>query len=75
MSSASEIATGGDDRQAGLLQSVTLAVNPVNISLGDSTANTFGGYPNTNPTDITQPLLATDGVMDHECTELTFRQA
>ena len=58
---ASLIATGDNDRQAIALQSVTLTVNPVNISPGDSTANTVGVSPNTNPTEIAQPLIATEG--------------
>ena len=72
MSSPFEIATDGDDRQANALQSVTLTVNPVNISPGDSTANTFGVSPNTSPTEITQPLIATEGATDPESTGLVI---
>ena len=72
MSSALEIATGDDDRQANALQSVTLTVNPVNISPCYSTANTFGMYPNTSPTEITQPLIATEGATDPESTGLVI---
>ena len=75
MSGAPEIAASDDGRQADPLQSATLVVHPINISPGDSTANTFGGSPNTNPTDITQPLIATEGATDPECTKLVFEPA
>jgi hypothetical protein len=70
MSNASETATGIDDRQAIALQSVTMISNPVNVSEGDSTANTFGVSQNTSPTEITQPLIATEGAADTEPTGL-----
>ena len=59
MSNTSETAASGDGQRA--LQSVTLTVNPANVSEGESTANTFGVSPNTSPTEITQPLPDTEG--------------
>ena len=60
-----------DGRQAIALQSVTMmTINPVNVSEGESTTNTFGVSPNTNPTEITQPLIATEDAADTEPTGL-----
>ena len=52
MSDTSETAAGVDDRQVAL-QSVTMIVNPVNVSEGDWTVNNFGVSPNTSSTEVT----------------------
>ena len=73
LSDAPETATGVDGRQAIALQSVTMmTINPVNVSEGESTTNTFGVSPNTNPTEITQPLITTEGATDTESTGLVI---